>query len=122
MDIFSKCSSYTLARECREKGIYPYFHALESKQDTVVIMEGARRIMLGSNNYLGLTINPDVIAAAAEEDAGIMNRVVDSFRGFLDCLEKPAIKGTVFCSGVWHVGEIEGNPALQEAYEMGKRV
>ena len=66
MDIFSKCSSYTLARECREKGIYPYFHALESKQDTVVIMEGARRIMLGSNNYLGLTINPDVIAAAAD--------------------------------------------------------
>ena len=66
MDIFSKCSSYTLARECREKGIYPYFHALESQQDTVVIMEGARRIMLGSNNYLGLTINPDVIAAAAD--------------------------------------------------------
>ena len=29
---------------------------------------------------------------------------------------------TVFCGGVWHVGEIEGKPALQEAYEMGKRV
>lgn len=66
MDIFSKCKSYTLAKECREKGIYPYFHALESKQDTVVIMEGARRIMLGSNNYLGLTINQDVIDAAAD--------------------------------------------------------
>ena len=66
MDIFSKCKSYTLATECREKGIYPYFHALESKQDTVVIMEGARRIMLGSNNYLGLTINQDVIDAAAD--------------------------------------------------------
>ena len=66
MDIFSKCKSYTLAKECREKGIYPYFHALESKQDTVVIMEGARRIMLGSNNYLGLTINQDVINAAAD--------------------------------------------------------
>ena len=36
-------------------GIYPYFHALESRQDTEVIMEGKRRIMLGSNNYLGLT-------------------------------------------------------------------
>lgn len=62
------------------------------------------------------------IAAAAEEDAGIMNRVVDSFRGFLDCLENPVIQGTVFCGGVWHVGEIEGKPALQEAYEIGKRV
>ena len=29
---------------------------------------------------------------------------------------------TVFCGGVWHVGEIEGKPALLEAYEMGKRV
>ncbi len=66
MDIFSKCRSYTLAKECREKGIYPYFHALESKQDTVVTMEGKRRIMLGSNNYLGLTTDPDVIAAASE--------------------------------------------------------
>ena len=66
MDIFSKCSSFTLARECRERGVYPYFHALESRQDTVVTMEGARRIMLGSNNYLGLTIDPEVVSAAVE--------------------------------------------------------
>lgn len=44
-------------------GIYPYFHALESRQDTVVIMEGKRRIMLGSNNYLGLTTHPEVVEA-----------------------------------------------------------
>ena len=49
--------------ETREKGIYPYFHALESKQATEVIMENKRRIMLGSNNYLGLTSNPEVIEA-----------------------------------------------------------
>ena len=62
MDIFSKCSTFTLARECRERGVYPYFHALGSRQDTVVTMDGARRIMLGSNNYLGLTIHPQVVA------------------------------------------------------------
>ena len=64
MDLFAKCAAYTTARECRERGIYPYFHALESRQDTEVIMEGKRRIMLGSNNYLGLTAAPEVIAAA----------------------------------------------------------
>ena len=63
MDIFSKCFEPSLADEVREKGIYPYFHALESRQDTEVIMEGKRRIMLCSNNYLGLTTHPDVIAA-----------------------------------------------------------
>lgn len=63
MDLFEKCQAYSMADEVREKGIYPYFHALESRQDTEVIMEGKRRIMLGSNNYLGLTTHPDVIAA-----------------------------------------------------------
>ena len=64
MDIFKKCAEYTLANEYRQMGIYPYFRSLQSKQDIEVMMEGKRRIMLGSNNYLGLTTNPQIIAAA----------------------------------------------------------
>ena len=41
---------------------------------------------------------------------------------FLDCLEDPVIKGTVFGLGVWHKGEINGNPAMKDAYQMGKQV
>ena len=63
MDIFEKCSQQSRADLARSMNIYPYFHALESRQDTVVTMEGKRRIMLGSNNYLGLTINEEVIEA-----------------------------------------------------------
>ncbi|MBR5986277.1 MAG: pyridoxal phosphate-dependent aminotransferase family protein [Clostridia bacterium] len=63
MDIFQKCADYTLADEIKKQGVYPYFHALESRQDKEVIMEGKRRIMLGSNNYLGLTTHPEVIEA-----------------------------------------------------------
>ena len=66
MDIFQKCYNYPLARELRERGVYPYFHALESRQDVEVVMEGKRRIMLGSNNYLGLTTCPEVLEAALE--------------------------------------------------------
>ena len=47
MDIFKKCYDYTIVRDAKEAGIYPYFHALESRQDVEVIMEGKRRIMLG---------------------------------------------------------------------------
>jgi len=65
-DLFSKCAEYTLANEYRRKGIYPYFHALDTRQGPEVVMEGARRIMLGSNNYLGLTSHPEVIEAAAK--------------------------------------------------------
>ncbi|MCR4622169.1 MAG: pyridoxal phosphate-dependent aminotransferase family protein [Clostridiales bacterium] len=63
MDIFQKCVEYTLADDIKKAGVYPYFHALESRQDKEVIMEGKRRIMLGSNNYLGLTTHPEVIEA-----------------------------------------------------------
>lgn len=63
MDLFEKCYQRSLLDEVREKGIYPYFHALESRQDVEVIMEGKRRIMLGSNNYLGLTTDPEIIEA-----------------------------------------------------------
>ena len=66
MDLFEKCFRPSAADEVRALGIYPYFHALESRQDTEVIMEGKRRIMLGSNNYLGLTTNPEVIEAGIE--------------------------------------------------------
>lgn len=64
MDLFQKCYDYTVVKEAVEAGIYPYFHALESGQDIVVTMEGRRTIMIGSNNYLGLTSDPRVIEAA----------------------------------------------------------
>ncbi|MGM9651501.1 MAG: aminotransferase class I/II-fold pyridoxal phosphate-dependent enzyme [Faecousia sp.] len=63
MDLFEKCRKPSLAKQLRQEGIYPYFHALESRQDAEVIMEGKRRIMLGSNNYLGLTTNPEIVEA-----------------------------------------------------------
>lgn len=62
------------------------------------------------------------IATAAEEDTRLLERTVDTFRGFLDCLENPVVKGVVFGTGVWHVGEIKDKPAMREAYEMGKQV
>ena len=72
MDLFQKCKDFKLVDEVKEAGIYPYFHTLESKQDVVVEMEGGRKIMIGSNNYQGLTCDPRVIAASikATEEFG----------------------------------------------------
>lgn len=47
-----------------QAGIYPYFRAIESEQDTVVIINGKKVLMFGSNSYLGLTNHPKVKAAA----------------------------------------------------------
>lgn len=63
MDIFKKCENINYIKEYQEQGLYPYFHALQSRQDVEVTMEGKRRIMLGSNNYLGLTTVPETVEA-----------------------------------------------------------
>jgi len=65
-DLFAKCYAKQRQDELREKGIYPFFHASESGQGPEVIMEGKRRIMLGSNNYLGLTSNPEIVEATVD--------------------------------------------------------
>ena len=68
MDLFKKCETYKkeVLDGVRETGLYPYFHYLNSGQNTEVVMEGKRTIMIGSNNYLGLTSNPDVMKAGEE--------------------------------------------------------
>src|SRR5512133_69078 len=65
-DIFEKCRQYTTAKEVMAAGLYPYFHVVETEQNPEVIVEGKKMIMLGSNNYLGLTSHPKVKEAAIE--------------------------------------------------------
>jgi 8-amino-7-oxononanoate synthase len=62
--LLEKCRTFTRAREVQAAGLYPYFKPISDSEDTVVIIEGGRRIMLGSNNYLGLTHHPKVLEAA----------------------------------------------------------
>ncbi len=59
------------------------------------------------------------ILAAAEDDRGNMQRTVECFRGFLDCLEGAVERGVVYGVGAWKMGDIKGNPALEEARSMG---
>jgi 8-amino-7-oxononanoate synthase len=63
-DIFAKARSYTKAREAQAAGLYPYFLPIEGSEATEVVAEGKRRVMIGSNNYLGLTHDPRVVEAA----------------------------------------------------------
>ncbi|GAB5465281.1 MAG: aminotransferase class I/II-fold pyridoxal phosphate-dependent enzyme [Candidatus Kapaibacteriales bacterium] len=65
-DIFDRCYAYDRADKVKEKGLYPYFHAIEENEGPEVMVEGKKMVMAGSNNYLGLTADPRVKAAAAE--------------------------------------------------------
>ena len=79
MDLFEKCRGFfadpsvaermgypTNAQGLKELGLYPYFIPLDQTEGTEVTVDGHRLIMLGSNNYLGLTTHPDVRAAASK--------------------------------------------------------
>lgn len=63
LDVFEKCKKFTRATDLIEAGIYPYFQALSGNDGSRVQMNGRNIIMLGSNNYLGLTHDPRVIEA-----------------------------------------------------------
>ncbi|MGB4238352.1 MAG: aminotransferase class I/II-fold pyridoxal phosphate-dependent enzyme [Candidatus Hydrothermia bacterium] len=58
MDIFKKCFEFQEVEKAKELGYYPYFHPVSSAEDTEVVVDGRTLIMLGSNNYLGLTTHP----------------------------------------------------------------
>lgn len=66
-DLFDKIANDSVlqrARAGREQGYYPYFRPLSETEGTEVVVDGKRVIMIGSNNYLGLTTHPAVRAAA----------------------------------------------------------
>lgn len=62
------------------------------------------------------------IVTAAEDNQANMERTIDTFQGFLDCLENPTIKGVIYGLGVWHVGEIDKTPTMGKAYSMGRDI
>jgi 8-amino-7-oxononanoate synthase len=63
-DLFQRCDEYTTADDAKSMGLYPYFLTISHTEGTEVIIDGKPRLMLGSNNYLGLTTHPKVVEAA----------------------------------------------------------
>ncbi|MDY0376542.1 MAG: pyridoxal phosphate-dependent aminotransferase family protein [Desulfobacterium sp.] len=65
-DVFSKMYAFTRANTLRALGYYPYYPKIEKANATEVTVDGKQKIMLGSNNYLGLTNHPKVIEAGVK--------------------------------------------------------
>jgi 8-amino-7-oxononanoate synthase len=64
MQVFAKAEAFTVPRDLRAAGLYPYFQRIEESRDTEVVIDGERKIMIGSNNYMGLTHDPRILEAA----------------------------------------------------------
>ena len=65
-DIFEKCLAFHGANDLKKAGVYPYFHRIESQQGPETIVDGNKKVVVCSNNYLGLASHPKVIEASME--------------------------------------------------------
>ncbi|MDI1448629.1 aminotransferase class I/II-fold pyridoxal phosphate-dependent enzyme [Polyangium sp. 6x1] len=65
-DVFEKCYKFMTADNARAMGVYPFFRPLDFNNGPEAQLEGRKVIMLGSNNYLGLTTHPKVREAAKQ--------------------------------------------------------
>ena len=92
-----------------------YFYTMCAQMKTVIDRCCARYLEIKDKEFY-------FIVAAAESEIRMMERTIDGFRGFLDCLEGPVEKGVIYGVGAWKVGEIKDKSAMQEAYRMGKDV
>lgn len=91
-----------------------YFYTMSAQMKTFIDRCCARYLEIKNKEFY-------FIIAAAETSIPMMERTIDGFRGFLDCLEGPVEKGVIYGVGAWKTGEIEGTPAMMEAYEAGKK-
>ncbi|MAE76752.1 MAG: 8-amino-7-oxononanoate synthase [Planctomycetes bacterium] len=66
VDLFAKCTDFTTPAELQQLGIYPYFHPISESDGTEVEIRGQRLVMVGSNNYLGVTQDARVREAAMQ--------------------------------------------------------
>jgi 8-amino-7-oxononanoate synthase len=66
MDLFEKCRNWTAAKDLMQTGLYPFFMPLDDTEGTEVTIGDKKLIMIGSNNYLGLTTHPKVRSASIE--------------------------------------------------------
>lgn len=93
-----------------------YFYTMDAQMKTLIDRTTPRyREISGKDFYF--------IVTAADTNDKNLERTVEGFRGYTeDCLSEPHEKGILYATGVWKFGEIEGHPAVEQAYQMGKNV
>lgn len=127
------CSSCSMGKSCPQNDDMPeilekminadvivmatpvYFYTMCGQMKTFIDRTCARYQEISNKDFY-------FILSAAVEDKAALERTVDAFRGFTDCLENPREKGIIYGVGAWKVGEIKETHAMDEAYKMGQEI
>ena len=92
-----------------------YFYTMDAQMKTLIDRTCARYTEISDKEMY-------FIVTAADPEIQAMERTIEGFRGFTSCLDGAKEKGIIYGTGVWHVGDIQGYPAMNQAYEMGRNI
>jgi multimeric flavodoxin WrbA len=92
-----------------------YFYSMDAQMKTLIDRTCARYTEIRDKEMY-------LIATAADSNAKALERTIEGFRGFLDCLEGAKEKGVVLATGVVQLGDVKRSPAMKQAFEMGKAI
>lgn len=93
-----------------------YFYTMDGQMKTLIDRTVPRYEEIAGKDFY-------FIVAAADKNKAMMQKTIDGFRAYTqDCLPDAHEKGIVYGLGAWQMGDIQGSPALQIAYEMGLNV
>ncbi|MDD6209782.1 MAG: flavodoxin family protein [Bacteroidales bacterium] len=92
-----------------------YFYTMSAQMKTMIDRTCARYTEITGKEFY-------FIVTAADGNKQALERTIDGFRGFLDCLDNAVEKGTIYATGVWKTGEIENTPFMKEAYKAGENI
>ena len=92
-----------------------YFYTMNAQLKTLIDRCCARYTEISDKSFY-------YILTAADNSVPAMERTVESFRGFTSCLEGAVEKGIIYGVGAWGIGDIRGNKAMKQAFDMGKGI
>lgn len=92
-----------------------YFYTMNAQMKTLIDRTCARYTEIKDKAFY-------FIVAAADESRPAMERTLEGFRGFTACLNGAEERGVIYGTGAWQMGDIVGMPAMDEAYDLGKKV
>lgn len=89
-----------------------YFYSLNGQIKTLIDRCCARYTQINNKEFC-------FIMTAADGNKGSLERTLETFRGFTDCLDGATEKGVIYGTGVWQKGEVKDKALMDEAYQMG---
>ena len=93
-----------------------YFYTMNAQLKTMIDRT------LGGAQKPGLENKEFYLIATAADGRQAMERTIDGIRGYLECLPGAKERGVIYGAGAWKIGDIMDNPAMKQAYEMGREV